>query len=71
MSRAASCKKKQVFGDLQNEEVLLGMKLVEPAYHIVTYKKNYEQNVSALACDNFKKQSQAILSNADALLLKP
>ena len=40
------------------------MKLVEPAYHIVTYKKNYEQNVSALACDNFKKQSQAILSYA-------
>ena len=39
MSRAASDKKKQVFGDLQNEEVLLGMKLVEPAHHIVTYKK--------------------------------
>jgi hypothetical protein len=30
-SRAVAGKKKQVFGDLQNEEVLLGMKLVEPA----------------------------------------
>ena len=39
MSSVAAGKKKQVFGDLQNEEVLLGMKLVEPAHHIVTYKK--------------------------------
>jgi len=31
MSSVAAGKKKQVFGDLQNEEVLLGMKLVEPA----------------------------------------
>jgi hypothetical protein len=28
-------KKKQVFGDLLNEEVLWGMNLEEPAYYIV------------------------------------
>jgi hypothetical protein len=35
----AACKKKQVFGDLRNEEVPRGMKLVEPAYRISSHTK--------------------------------